>query len=237
MLAIILIPAVCALECSEDSFSCTSWGECQEDNHQERTCALVSDCPNVLSPWPEERKACEYTSPLVREAKCTMDYLGDRIACRIELNASDVVPDLAMAYIPEECITLQGSKAIENCTRDMGRFTQCRQFPYGQQRVRCAKQVIGLHNTTPFNCTNNTLACDTWKSQIVRLTLFRMDELAVRAQDLYQHGRIPKEHTVTFIAEVERRKENFRLATSYSERRRAILEVRKLWQDLLGVMT
>ena len=51
----------CRPTCTEDIWSCGTWGECRE-GAQTRACTLKEDCPGVTTPKPEEKRACQASS-------------------------------------------------------------------------------------------------------------------------------------------------------------------------------
>ncbi|MEK7084088.1 MAG: hypothetical protein AAB932_02565, partial [Patescibacteria group bacterium] len=53
-------PPVQAPACNTDTWKCTSWGACQPDNLQSRTCSMTVDCPNTETSPPSIRQVCAY---------------------------------------------------------------------------------------------------------------------------------------------------------------------------------
>ncbi|MFC1702952.1 serine protease [Patescibacteria group bacterium] len=55
-----IISQSCNALCSEDTWSCGSWGQCQEDGRQTRSCSKTDDCSTIESPSPATSKSCTY---------------------------------------------------------------------------------------------------------------------------------------------------------------------------------
>ncbi len=70
--------------CTQDTWSCESWGACSADGSQKRTCIVTADCPSVVTPKPGTTQSCTPPKPIV--PKCTQDtwVCGEWNACSAE---------------------------------------------------------------------------------------------------------------------------------------------------------
>ena len=221
--------------CTEDTWSCTSWSKCQKDGTQSRTCTLVSDCSDAVTPKPDEIASCAYVSEILSSLKCyNLATMKERIGCRLSLADEELSKELKISYLPEECRALKNDAYKEDCIMLYSKSQPCWKLPIGPQRMSCLKHTLEIKNIKEekLSCTNPSCFAGLRK-KVYTLIKFRFYDLEERAEGLYEKGLISNEQEVEIITKLEEKKIEFNQANSKEQRKQIILEVKKVWRDFV----
>lgn len=163
--------------------------------------------------------------------------------CRLSLPEAELERQQAIRYLPEECRSYTDSAARDQCVDLYRKLQACWEFPVGPARIGCVKKIIKLGDveTETASCDrlpkNETADCrTTLRSKVWSLVKFRFYDLEERAEDLLERGA-PLDAVATFVASLEETKQRFNLATTDTERRTIILEVRAAWKRFIQLVS
>jgi hypothetical protein len=195
------------LLCTEDAWECSSWSACDIYGNQQRTCQMTLDCANTVTDSPNPGQRCDHL-------QCDQQALYDRVLCRLNLAPAGIARELEIEYLPESCRPLSG-EARSECIDYYDEFNRCWEFPVGESRFDCARDVLEL----PENPT---------AEHVYYMIAFRFYDLEQRAEDFAREG-VDLETTAAFVTKVIENKIAFMAAGSYEERRALIQKMRDDW--------
>ena len=222
--------------CTEDTWSCTEWEKCQKGGMQTRTCYLVDDCPNVDTPKPVETGSCAYVSEILASLKChNLATIKERVGCRLGLSDADLKKELQIAYLPEECRALSSDADKEDCVLLYSKSQQCWILPIGNSRNNCLRKIIDIGDTGKERQSCKDAACvAALKKKSYVLIKFAFYDLEERAEYIYKKGLVSREKAAELIAKLEEQKISFNNAASKEQKKQAILETKKLWNEFVS---
>lgn len=222
--------------CTQDTWSCSSWGPCQRDETQTRTCYLVNDCPNVETPKPIESGTCAYVSEILSSLKCyNLDSIEKRVQCRLDLTKDDLKKELEIAYLPEECRAISDAGDKEDCVLLYSKSQKCWSLPISS-RTDCLKRILNLKDIKEEkqSCNNNPSCSLSLKKNVYALIKFRFYDLEERTEGMYKKGLISKEKAADLIASLEEKKIAFNQANSKEERKQIIIDTKTMWNNFIS---
>ena len=221
--------------CTADTWTCTDWSNCDSSGMQERTCTLSFDCATADTPKPVEKQSCLYVSNLLKKLKCrNLATLNERVGCRLQLSDKDLIQELQISYLPEECALANSEMKKESCVKLYSSLQPC--FNQQANRIACAKRILNVGDiaTEKANCGNSINCIQNLREKTYSLIKFRFYELEERAEEFLESGIISNDVATLFISNLELKKQQFNNAKSYDERRNIILEIRSLWRDFIN---
>ncbi|TSC76302.1 MAG: hypothetical protein G01um101431_923 [Parcubacteria group bacterium Gr01-1014_31] len=206
-----------------------------------------NDPRNKPRPTPTSRPLPSPTpslTPVHIELLCSdLPALPERISCRLRLSETELARQQAILYLPEECRTLGDTTAREQCVSRYRQLQACWEFPVGPKRIACVKKILGVEDLTAAASACAQLPANeqddcrvTLRTQVYALIKFRFYDLEERAEDLVERGA-PVARVAQFITAQEEAKQRFNLATTKTQRRAIILEVRAAWQTFIRDIT
>ncbi len=164
------------------------------------------------------------------EFECTdLTTIEDRVRCRIQLSEEDYGD---LRYMPEECLVME-STAQDACIERYMATQQCWDYPVGEERIGCVKEVLrlGALGDEIAGCQtslDSQICFDTLNEKAFNLIKFRFYDLEERAETLLDQG-YDEDRVVALVVELEKKKQDFNDASTFSERRDIVLDVRDLW--------
>lgn len=220
--------------CTQDEYSCNDWSQCKQDGQQVRICNLVTDCPRVNTPEPEQSRDC----PGIRCGQ--LDSLEQRINCRLDLTNEELAEEFKILYFPEYCKVEPTTDEQISCIARYQALGPCWQLPVGPDRVECAKDVIKLKdiNQEKTNCLNqpgqNRPACtENLKEKVEQLIIFHMYELEVQAESLLAQGQVGQDAVAELELFIETKKQQIETAKNVREWKIIIWQVKDAWEKFI----
>ncbi|MBI4407017.1 MAG: hypothetical protein HY565_00775 [Candidatus Kerfeldbacteria bacterium] len=219
-----------SVQCDQDVWECDDWSSsCDQYGNEERTCSLVTDCTtDTTTVQPDTFQPCSHL-------QCgDKPELRDRVSCRLNLTPLAMSRELEIEYLPEECRAITAAAAQATCIERYQSFQPCWEFTTSDERIECAKDVLGLSATLTddINACASAECLANLQDRVYQLIKFRLYELEERAEELAEQGA--NLDTVTdFVVLVIEQKIAFNQATSFEQRRQAILAVRAGWQTFV----
>ena len=220
----------------KDIWSCSEWSSCSKDNLMTRTCELTGACETDATLKPIEQQSCTYVSKLVSRLKCgNLGTSKQRIECRLGLSENDLQKELEIAYLPEECRNGK-SQDKEDCVLIYSKSQKCWKLPIGEGRNNCVKEVLGIKDLKEEKnaCGTNNGCLAGLKKKAFYMIKFKIYDLEERTEDLMDKGIIIKEQASEVIAKLEDEKTKFNNARTKEDKKKVILEVKKLWTDFIN---
>jgi len=221
--------------CTKDVWTCGAWGQtCDIYGREHRTCKISFDCPNVETPPPPESQPCQ-------KLQCgNKPALRERIYCRLNLAPAGAARELEIQYLPEACRVKTGADQ-RSCIERYKSFQSCWNVRAGEERFSCARNVLKLGpsvsdeiKTCQGKKGQEQVACKTaLKEKVLYMIAFRFYDLETRAEELGNRG-VDLNTIADFETTVELKKQAFDKASTNSERRQIILDVRKAWQEFIN---
>jgi hypothetical protein len=221
--------------CTKDIWTCSAWGQtCDIYGREQRTCKLSFDCPNVETPPPPESQPCQ-------KLQCgNKSTLRDRISCRLNLAPAGAARELEIQYLPEACRVKTDAEQKE-CIGLYKSFQPCWNTRQGEDRFSCARNVLKLGpliseevKTCQGKKGQEQVACKTaLKEKVLYMIAFRFYDLETRAEELGNRGA-DLNAIADFETTIELKKQAFDNASTNTERRQIILDVRKAWQEFIN---
>ena len=222
--------------CSEDTWSCSPWSECNPDSVQTRQCEQTYDCSGVDTPKPTENQPCQYASTLLENLKCqSQPTLKERVNCRIE-SPEEAERELSINYLPEECRALTSVAKKEECVKRYITLRRCFESKNDKERSACAKKIVGLGdmNTEIAKCLSgkndeNAGCFKEIEERVDTVIKFRFYNLEEKAEELLDNGRVSKDTAVEFVSSLEMKKQEYNNAKTIQEKKQIVLDVKSLW--------
>jgi len=221
--------------CTKDVWTCSAWGQtCDIYGREQRTCRLSFDCPNVETPPPPESQPCQ-------KLQCgNKPTLRERIACRLNLAPAGAARELEIQYLPEACRVKTGAEQ-KSCIERYKSFQPCWNAKEGEERFSCARNVLKLGpsiseevKTCQGKKGQDQVACKSaLKEKVLYMIAFRFYDLETRAEELGNRGA-DLNAIADFETIVELKKQAFDKASTNTERRQIILDVRQAWQEFIN---
>ena len=161
------------------------------------------------------------------------------MTCRLGLSDDELNKELKIAYLPEECRTIENKGEREECVLVYSRSQRCWALPIGLERRECVNQILGITDITiqKESCTNENACLNNLRKNVYLSIILRFYDLEERAEDLQEQGKITKEEAAEIISSIEEKKVEFRKATTKEQRKQIIMDVKNLWKDFVKNIT
>jgi hypothetical protein len=162
--------------------------------------------------------------------------MRERVVCRLGLAPAGMARENELQYLPELCRAQAAGPARDACIALYKDFDLCWSAPSLDERVACAKGVLGLESNIReqmIACLEkeepeSTVCADKLRQKVYDLVLFRLYDLEERAEDLLERS-VPIDAVADLVVEIEQKKIAFKAATTKEARRQAVLDVRAAW--------
>lgn len=222
--------------CIEDEWSCDSWEECDIYGNQIRACSMTAHCPNADTESPEEDQRCDHL-------QCgNKENLRERIRCRLNLAPAGISRELEIQYLPEECRVLSNQDEKKECSSLYLSYRPCWSKRIGEERFSCARNVLNLGSSLQSeidSCnreqsTQRESCISILRQKTYSMIKFRMYDLEERVEEMAEAGLVDLETTADFVALIVEKKLEFNSATTTDERKKAILDVRAAWHEIIS---
>lgn len=216
-------PEPAPVTCTEDTWACSDWTDCDIYGNQQRTCSMSVDCPGVVTNSPNPGQRCDHL-------QCDQEALYDRVFCRLNLAPAGITRELEIEYLPEPCRPLDGEEQGE-CIERYQAFNECWKYEVGQPRFDCVRKSLDLDvdiDAAKVACARDAQCLDELTQKIHYMISFRFYDLEARAEDFAREG-VDLETTAAFVTKVLENKVAFQAADSYQERRDLIEQMRDDW--------
>ena len=169
-----------------------------------------------------------------------LSTVRERVSCRLKLGREEAYEDNEISFLPEECRALEGGKQ-EKCIDKYNKTQRCWKFPVGDERIKCVKENLELkksHKDEKLECRKldgeeKGRCVQELKDKSYDLIKFRFYDLEERAEELKEKGVANEDDVVELVAALEEKKIEFNNASTIKEKKRIILEVRKIWKDFV----
>lgn len=224
-------------KCTEDTWDCDAWSQCQENGHQVRSCTLATDCASADTPRPEEDRACE-------GLKCgQLGTLQERIACRLELTEEEATTENNILYFPEYCKVEKSQEEKIQCIARYQSFGPCWNTT-SSDRPECAKKVIGLQSAQdesatcflPGSTEEQTTCASVLKEKVEHYVIFALYELEFHAETLLESGKLTRSQVVDLEVYIEQQKQRLDEVTTVSEWKTIVQETKSYWNGLTSTL-
>jgi len=219
--------------CTGDTWSCEDWQACDSRGGQHRDCRMTIDCDGVQTVKPTTDRPCP-------TLQCDQPEMRERIACRLKLEPAGLAREDQIRYLPELCRSMADQADKDACIALHRSFEPCGEKPLFDDRIACAKGVLGLEG----DLKEKVITCKEMdepakgtclaelRKKVYDLVSFRMHDLRERAEGL-QNAGAPFDAVVDLAVAVEEGKIAFNNATTHDARVTAVKAVRDDWQTFL----
>lgn len=219
--------------CTADTWSCEDWQACDARGGQHRDCRMTVDCDGVQTVKPTTDRPCP-------TLQCDQPVMADRISCRLNLEPAGITREDEIRYLPELCRSMTDKAEQDACIVLSRSLETCRTKPLFDDRIACAKGVLGLEG----DLKEKVIACkemdepakgvclDDLRKKVYDLVQFRLGDLEDRATGLRNAGA-PFGAVIDLSVAVEENKIALSNATTADGRVTAVKAVRAAWQTFL----
>lgn len=164
----------------------------------------------------------------------------ERVRCRFNLENEEYARENELSYLPEECRDLTGERK-NNCISLYKKTQRCWKFSVGDARIKCVKENLGLvrsHREEKIECRKidgeeRGKCISNLREKAFDLVKFRFYDLEERAEKLKDKGVASEDDVVKLVAALEEKKIEFNNASTISEKKKIILDVRQIWKDFV----